>query len=212
MRNPSYRNQNGEQRRSTKLGIPLAVLVISLGLLLGASSPVAAADCDILQNKCGETKSIFVPGEKFAGAVKQASQSHGKQPQTKIKGNCNVSEGGARVTLPLVVASKQECEIKLLTGGKSHSKMKKQCAIKKWTYYNGKKGKDGVGGSWSVKILKKPQNNTRQKTWHVKLKSNRPPPAPIMYFVVNQVTLKIPASSSLKNSSSSNAIRDYCFQ
>jgi hypothetical protein len=186
---------------------------IALGSLLGAPSPVVAATCDILQNKCGATKSVTVSGEKFAGAVEQASQSHGKQPSKKIKGKCNVLAGGAVVKLPLVVVSDQKCEIKVLTGGKSHSKMKKRCAITKWNYVKEKNGKDGIGGSWSVKIVKKPKNNSRQKTWHLKLKSNRPlPGAPAMYFRVNSVKLKIPASSGLNNSSSSNAIRDYCFQ
>jgi hypothetical protein len=206
----SYRDHKGEQRRSMMM-VPLLALSlgIALGSLLGAPFPVAAATCDILKNKCGETKSITVSGEKFAGAVEQASQSHGKQPWKKIKGKCNVLAGGW-VELPMVVTSKQKCEIKLLTGGKSHSKMKKRCAIKKWVHDKAQNGKDGVGGSWSVKILKKPKNNSRQKMWHVKLKNNRPPP--LMYFEIKQVKLTIPASSSLTNSSGSNAIRDYCFQ
>jgi hypothetical protein len=211
MRDLSYRYQKGAQWRSTKLGIPLALLGIALGLLLGGSSPVAAADCDILQNKCGATKEILVSGAMFAGAAKQASQSHGKQPWKKIKGKCTVSDEGARVSLPLVVASPQKCEIELFKGGKSHSKMKKRCAIKKWNYSAEKSGKDGLGGSWSVKILKKPKNNSRQKKWHVKLKDNRPK-FYSMKFSINSVKLKIPASNSLTKSSSSNSIRNYCFQ
>lgn len=208
----SYRDQKSYHRKSTMISLALVMLGFVLGLQLGAPSPLAADDCDILKNQCGATKDINVKGVIFAGAVKQASQSHGKQPWKKIKGNCDVYNKGHGVSLPLVVASAQKCEIKLLTGGKSHSKMKKKCAIKKWVKNKSFSNKDGLGGSWSVKILKKPQNNTRQKTWRVKLKSNRPSPAPQMFFSISSVKLKIPVSSSLKNSSSSNSIRDYCFQ
>jgi hypothetical protein len=192
---------------------------VVFGSMLLAPFPVAAETRNILQNKCGDTKNIEIWGGTFGKAVKEASQNHGKQSWKKIKGKCNVKNGGARVTLPMVLTSGQKCEIKFLTGGKSHSRMKKQCAILGWLgEYSDRSYKDGIGGSWKRKIYKKPTNNTRQKSWHLKLSANRPSPPPGQYvgyafeFEITKVRLKIPASSSLTNSSSFSVLRQYCFK
>ena len=132
----------------------------------------------------------------------------------KIKGNCDLrsnSSGTWMLRVPPAVTGRQTCEIKLLRGGKSHSKMKKQCAIWSWEATDqGRVDKSGVGMESGRRILKQPTAQTRQKSWHVKLWHD-PGMAPLSFKIMS-VKLKVPADSSLKTSASASQIRNACFQ
>ena len=201
----------------------LALISFSFMWLL-CVPPSIAADCDILKNKCGKTKSKLISGTHIAHATQLASESKGKQSYTKVRGNCNVDNNGATVRLPQVLTGPQKCEIKLLTGGKSHSKMKKRCAFSKWNISSKTMEKtDGLGGVWIRKIIKRPKNNTRQKMWHVMLSANRPNTNQSNFadfafmFQLGSVRLKAPATAPIfKKFKSSDdfisTLRDYCFR
>jgi len=110
-------------------------LLLSLAsgiIFFTTSSSAGAATCNILAGKCGKTKTLKIKGSVFASAVANASNSNGAQSVTVIKDDCNIQYEGAKVKPAVAVTGKQTCEVKVLTGGKSHSKMKKQCAIKNW--------------------------------------------------------------------------------
>jgi hypothetical protein len=145
--------------------------------------------------------------------VAKASQSNGKQHTKKIEGECNLKSSGGKWILgvPGSPTGRQTCEMKLLTGGKSHSKMQKRCAIWGWEATDqGDVDKSGVGMEAGLKILKQPTDRTRQKSWHVKLWVD-PGMAP-KYFKIFTVTLKVPQDLSLNSNSTGSQIRNSCFQ